>query len=340
VTNWTDIYAGQVEDVRDGLAAGPVVLSGVPGAGRVALAAELGAGRALLELRPARAGTAEGLRADAARDLVRLFDVVGEGRVSRAEFRTLIANAFKSKARDALAVAEGAPDGDLSFGDIVEAIPSRALVVVHDAHLLADGWAERALWTLRSRWQQSDPPWLVLLTRPWHERALTGRDAALFGFARVFELTPPDIGRWAELGDYRVAPDDLAWLLEQTRGLPRPTLAALARLRIQGPDMRAAWAVQVAEARPTAQWVDRLAHGLHPYGPRLLSAIAGNRPVYPAVPGARTDAIAAALRVMRDHDLIYQPIRRRWAISDPALVSHLAPMGMPPSRETTTAELP
>jgi hypothetical protein len=340
VTSWTEIYASQVEDVRDGLAAGPVVLSGVPGCGRVALAAELGAGRPLLELRPARAGTAEGLRADAARDLVRLFDVVVDGRVSRAQFRTLIAEAFKSKARDALAVAEGTPDGDLSFGDIVEAIPSRALVVVHDAHLLAEAWAERALWTLRARWQQSDPPWLVLLTRPWHESALTGRDAAFFGFARAFELIPPDIGRWAELGDYRVAPDDLTWLLEQTRGLPRPTLAALARLRIQGPDVRAAWAVQVAEARPTAQWVDRLAHGLHPYGPRLLAAIAGRRPVYPAVPGARTDAIAAALRAMRDHDLIYQPIRRRWVIADPALVSHLASMATTPARETTTAERP
>jgi hypothetical protein len=223
----------------------------------------------------------------------------------------------------------------MSFPKLVDGIPSQALVVVHDAHLLAEPWAERALWTLRARCQQRNSPRLILLTRPWHTSALTGRDAAFFGFGETFELTPPDLPRWLELTNYEIGTDDMAWLLEQTRGIPRPTLAAVKTLPASAGagtgsgDVQASWAAHVEAQRGAAKWIDRLAHGLHPYGPRLLAAIAGSEPVYPSVPEARTDAIASALRAMRDHDLIYQPIRRRWVVADPALVSHLVGLSRP-----------
>jgi hypothetical protein len=317
----TDIYKAQADDIADALEGEPVVLAGMPGTCRSEFLAELRPSLPRLHLRPARAGTAAALRADAAQALVRLLHVAS-GTSGRGQFNVLLAETFRTEAGRALAVARGEPDADLSFAEIVDAIPAATLVVVHDAHLLTEGWSERALWTLRARAQRPNSPQLALVTRPWHLKTITGRDAAFFGFAQAFELAPPELPRWMELTDYDISPDDLAWLLKQTRGLPGPTSAVLNRLGRDATDIRAAWALHVAEGRSTAVCVDRLAHGLHPYGPRLLAAIAADKPVYPAVPGARTDAIAAALRVMRDHDLIYQPVRRRWVIANPALVSH------------------
>jgi hypothetical protein len=89
-------------------------------------------------------------------------------------------------------------------------------------------------------------------------------------------------------------------------------------------DIPAARRTHVHESRRVADEVWRLAHGLHPYAPRLLTATAAGERVYASVPDARTDAIAAALRVMRDYDVIYQPRPRRWLVADAALVPHLA----------------
>jgi hypothetical protein len=322
----SEVYGGQAEDMRDALSAGPVVLSGVPGSCRAELTADLHPASPRLELRTARAGTAAGLRVDTARALLRFIDQ-SSAETSPRQFRALLAEFFGGKAQSAVAAAKGTRGSAMSFAEIIDGVPPQALVVVYDAHLLAEPWAERALWTLRARCQERDPPRLILLTRPWHASALTGREAAFFGFGETFELTPPDLPRWVQLTDYEIGPDDIAWLLEQTRSIPRPTLAAVERLHAG--DVRAAWAAHVGAQRGAARWIDRLAHGLHPYGPRLLTAIAGSEPVYPSVPEARTDAIAAALRAMRDHDLIYQPVPRRWVVADPALVPHLIALSRP-----------
>lgn len=317
----TEIYGGLAHEVHDSLEDGPVVLASVPGGCRAELAADLHPGEPRLELRPARAGTSAGLRVDAARALLRFIEHSPAG-ASPRQFRARLAEFFGERAGSALASAEGADDDALSFAEIVDGIPDHALVIVHDAHLLAEPWAERALWTVRARAQERGAPRLLLFTRPWHTSALTGPDAAFFGFAETVELPQPDLPSWVELTDYEIGPDDMSWLLDQTRGIPRPTVAALERVR-RGNDVRTAWAEHVESQRGAVRWIERLAHGLHPYGPRLLAAIAANEAVYPAVPDARTDAIATALRTMRDHDLVYQPVPRRWVIADPALVSHL-----------------
>ena len=322
----TEIYGALTHEVRDSLEAGPVVLASLPGGCRAELATDLYSGEPRLDLSPARAGTSAGLRVDAARSLLRFIDQSGPG-ASPRQFRARLAEFFGEKAGSALASAEGGDDDALSFAEIVDGIPNHALVIVHDAHLLAEPWAERALWTVRARAQERGAPRLLLLTRPWHTSALIGRDAAFFGFAETVELPRLDLPSWVTLTDYEIGPDDMSWLLDQTRGIARPTVAALERLHGGADDVRTAWADHVESQRGAARWIERLAHGLHPYGPRLLAAIAANDAVYPAVPDARTDAIAAALRVMRDHDLIYQPVPRRWVIADPALVSHLAAAG-------------
>jgi hypothetical protein len=322
--DWTELYGRQARDLRNALEVGPVVLAGVPGSGRSSLAADIAGGRRLLRLQPGIAGTAATLRQDTARDLLRVLAERESARGEHEDFEARVAEAFGARAPEALALARGKHDAELTFADVVDGIPSEACVVVHDSHLLAGAWAERALWTLRRRWQRGYSPWLNLLTRPWHVAAVAGPDAAFFGFARTEELSPPGLSGWINASRADVPTDQLTWLLQQTRGLPRPTLAVLAKLQEGASDVASAWTRHVAEMRGSAEWAERLARALHPYGPRLLGAIAMDRPVYPAVPTARTDAVASALRTLRDHDLIFQPARRRWVVADPALVPHLS----------------
>jgi hypothetical protein len=320
VTTWADVYGRQARDLRSSLETGPVVLAGVPGSGRSALAAEIASDRRQVRLRLSMAGTPAGLRQDAVHEVLRFLTAPGDPE----DFETRVAKAFGVRAPDALALARGKHDTRLSFAEIVDAIPSESCVVVHGSPLLASSWAERALWTLRNRWQRGHSPWLVLLTRPWHVEALAGSEAPFFGFSRTIELSPPSLENWIAASGAEIPTEELAWLIQQTRGVARPTLAVLEKLEEGARDLPSAWTSHVGETRDAAAWAERLAGALHPYGPRLLDAIAADRPVYPAVPGARTDAIAAALRAMRDHDLIFQPTRRRWVVADPALAPHLA----------------
>lgn len=310
--------------MRDALDAGPVVLSGVPGSGRAGLARDLEPGRPILELDPLRAGTAEGLRVDLLRAVLDLLERLGRDSSPTQSFEVLVTQAFGANARAALAAAERHEGASLSLAEILEAVPQLATMVVRDAHLMTEDWAKNALWAVRARCQRESAPRVVLLTRPWRLDGLVGPDAPFFGFAKVFDLADPDLAQWMDRLRGALPSSDLEWLVVQTRGLPRPTLAVLERVRDESSDVRSAWAAEVAAARPAAWWVVRLARGLHLYGPRLIGAIAANDPVYPAVPGARSDTVATALKTMRDHDLIYQPAPRRWVIADPALTPHLS----------------
>ncbi|MEA2406249.1 MAG: hypothetical protein QOE69_368, partial [Thermoleophilaceae bacterium] len=242
-----------------------------------------------------------------------------------------LAEAFGARSADALALVQGNVGIQLPLADIFAALPSHAALIVHDAHLLTDeAWAGRALWALRARMQRPDPPGLVLLSRPWHTEPLVGLDGPFFGFARLIGLPIPSADDWAMATDYTIKPEALNWLLRQTRGVPRTTLAVLEQLppsdreeRTQA-ELEAAWLAHARDAGEAAAAVRGLVRGLHRFAPRLLRAIAAGEPVYPSVPGARPDAIAKALGRMRDHDVIYQPGPRRWLVADPALVPHLA----------------
>jgi hypothetical protein len=323
VTTLTEIYGAQAEEAREAMDFGPLVLSGLPGSGAHRLALELLDDGAPIQIVPRRAATSDGLRFDLARSILRFLALHSGGATPYGDFELRVTKAFGSRAREALRLGEGEDAPDLSLTEIAMAIPGDAAVVVSDAHLLAQKWANRATWALRRRCQAEEPPRVVLLTRPWHANMLTGPDSAFLGFAQTIELTTPEPWSWGRAVD-DFPTDAVTRLIERTRGLPVPTLAVLARAREHKLSVANALASEIEAARPKAEAVERLAHGLHPYGPRLLAAVAANTPVYPAVPGARTDAIAAALRILRDHDLVYQPSQRRWVIADPTVAPHFA----------------
>jgi hypothetical protein len=315
---WIELYSDVAAYIADALEEGPLILSGLPGSGREPVVRELSVGGPIVEVRPREAATLAGLKLDMLNAVIGAFATVPDP--TPRDFNRFVATAFGRRARDVLTGLERGDPSGLSIAEILAGLPPNATVIVHDAHLLP-ALSDRALWALRARAHDPDSPRLALLTREWHRAGLVGPDAAFFGFGEVRDLPIPHMLRWLDVQP--AAADQLDWLLEQTRGLPRATFAVLDRAT-RGADLSAAWRAHVHNSGRVADEVRKLAHGLHPYAPRLLTAIAAEDRVYRSVPEARTDAIAAALRVMRDHDLIYQPRPRRWLVADPALVPHLA----------------
>jgi hypothetical protein len=322
---WTELYSDTATYVADALEDGPLVLSGLPGSGRAPLVRELSGNGPIIEIRPRAAATLAGLKLDMLNSLLGAFATFPDPTTPR-DFNRFVAAAFGRRAQDILTGVTRGDTSGLSIAEILAGLPANATVVVHDAHLMP-ALSDRALWALRARAQEPNSPRIALLTRAWHRAGLVSPDAAFFGFGQAVDLPVPSTLQWV---DVHPAPedDDLFWLLDQSRGLPRVTFAVLDRAR-KGLDIPSAWRAHVHESGRVAEEVLRLAHGLHPYGPRLLAAVAAGDRVYSSVPEARTDAIAAALRAMRDHDLVYQPRPRRWVIADPALAPHLAAARMP-----------
>ncbi|MGH2805625.1 MAG: hypothetical protein ACRDL4_21705, partial [Thermoleophilaceae bacterium] len=150
--------------------------------------------RPLIAIDPRGAATSAGLRVDLVRALLAVLlerDETGDERVLLdTPGRLALGRAFGPRAEGALSLAAGSLEASLSLDDLLSAVPESALLVVLDAHLLAERWAGRALWSLRARAAEAAPPWMLLLTRPW-QTGLTDREAAFFGFARRLELPAP-----------------------------------------------------------------------------------------------------------------------------------------------------
>jgi hypothetical protein len=319
------LSAQALDELRTAVSEGPVVLEtrsrGLAEAGVRDLASE----RPLIAIDPRGAGTIGGLRIDLARALLALLlgrhDDGKERVVLDTPGRLVLGRAFGPRAEEALSLAAGSLDSSLSLDDLLSAVPELALLVVHDAHLLAEPWADRALWSLRARAAEA-APWMLLVTRPL-QSGLTDRDAAFFGFARRLELAPPTQADWgralSEVGR-PVHPDDLQWLIDQTGGSPDITLEAL---RNDTRNVRRGWRACVAARRAVLDVVLDAARAAHPLGPRLLVAVACGQPPYPAVPDAKPARVAHALRRLRNHELVYQPEPRSWRLADPALAAAL-----------------
>ena len=315
------LYGEQIASVRVALDSGPVILSGLPGSELEEIAKR--AGDNVLPIAPARAAALPGLVHDVAQAVAAEIGVRSTLKLARLLNRQPVVVRLPE---GPTLISESGETTDFSWNDIVNALPPEHLIVVQDAHLLTEPWAERALWALRGR-AASEPLRVLLLTRPWHEDKLTDSRGPFFGFGKTHKIEQPQTARWRKAYDDRVAPDHLSWLLERTRGLVRPTMKTLDEAVDESsttPNVMAAWSWLELSSQQEAELAARLARGFHRFGPRLLAAIAAGQPPYAAVPGARPNAIATALRTLRDNDLIYQPAPRRWLIANPLLESSLA----------------
>ena len=305
----------------EALAEAPTVVTAQPGidASRLAVIA---AGRPTMFVDARNGGTEAGLRIDLARAALRVLlepdhDIKSIARLdTRARMR--LAEAFGAHAEGVMNLASSVLSDDLSFDDLVGGLPSDALLVFDHAHVMAQPWAERALWSLRGRAQEQVGPQLALVTRPWHSESLIGSEAAFFGFARLVDVAPPGPAQWARaLGtiDRSVAPVDLEWLLERADGNVAVVIEAFAS---DSRNVRRGWRNVVAAREHVVDSALSVASAVHPLGARLLHSVAADRAPYGAVP-AKPARIAHALRLLRDAELVYQPAPRRWRLTDPAL---------------------
>ena len=337
------LSAQALEELRAATAEGPVVLDTRSRGLAKAAVRDVAPERPLIAIDPRGAGTIGGLRIDLARALLSVLlerdEISGERVLLDTPGRLALGRAFGPRAEEALSLAAGSLESSLSLDDLLAAVPESALLVVHDAHLLSEAWAGRALWSLRARAADAGPPWVLLLIRPW-QTGLTGSEAAFYGFARRLELPAPSEADWARGLDEAgrpAEPHDLRWLTDQTLGHPDVTLEAL---RNDARDVRRGWRACVDARRVVLEVVLDAARAAHPLGPRLLVAVARGEPPYPAVPDAKPARVAHALRRLRDHDLVYQPEPRTWRLADPALAAALreratrlrAPPGPPAGR--------
>lgn len=319
-----------LEELRTAVAEGPVVLETRSRGLAESAVSDIAPGRPLIAIDARGAGTSGGLRIDLARALLAVLlerDEISDERVLLdTPGRLALGRAFGPRAEEVLSLAAGSLQSSASIDDLFSAVPESALLVVHDAHLLADRWADRALWSLRARAADPAPPGMLLLTRPW-QTGLTDREAAFFGFARRLELPVPteaDWGRALDEAGRPVQPHDLRWLTDQTDGNPDVTLEAL---RNEAKNVRRGWRACVDARRAVLDVLLDAARAAHPLGPRLLVAVAHGEPPYPAVPDAKPARVAHALRRLRGHDLVYQPEARTWRLADPALAVALRQRG-------------
>lgn len=315
-----DLYPREViDDLAAAIELGPVILVGVPGSARAAVAhaavRHLDRGEPLI-IDPARAGTLAALTADVARELVSIVldnpDPPLGGGLSPAQLGALQRFA-RLNAHDLLAAAQG--DQGVGFDTLLGLVDSQTPIVVRDAVQLTHRWARAALWTLRGRATDDDAPRMVLLARPHHRMADTGD--AFLGAAKTFRLRPPSApilaARLAEQGSL----DDLSanWITA-SRGLPGVVATAH---KLGAGHGEAGWAAMIAATAEHREVFQRLALEAHQLGPRLIEAVAQRQPPYGSVPGAAPALISKALAALRDVDLIIQPAARQWQIADPAL---------------------
>jgi hypothetical protein len=313
-------------ELRTAVVEGPVVLETRSRGLAEAAVRDLAPGRPPIAIDPRGAGTSGGLRIDLARALLAVLlgrnDISGGSVVLDTPDRLALGHAFGPRAEEVLTMAGGSLESSVTLDDLLSAVPESAALVVQDAHLLTEPWAGRAMWSLRARAADGAPPWILLLTRPWHT-GLTDREAAFFGFARRLEMPAPTEADWARALDgveRPVHPHDLRWLTEQTAGSPDVTLEAL---RNDAKNVRRGWSACVDARRVILDVVLDAARAAHPLGPRLLVAVARGEAPYPAVPDAKSARVAHALRRLRDYDLAYQPEARTWRLADPALAAAL-----------------
>jgi hypothetical protein len=196
------------------------------------------------------------------------------------------------------------------------------LVIVCDAHRLPTYllWELRELAGRRVR--------LLMLTHDGAPRALNDAEAPFYGNSVWIEMPTLSLPVWMVKleGKFQVPQELLYDLLGEVRSRTAATLEVLQRREDGGSQMSlaSAWFQAVNARTEEARLLADIAENIHELAPRLLLALAIGQAPYATMPDERSDRIALALRRLQGHDLIEQPAKREWQVSDPLMSAALA----------------
>jgi hypothetical protein len=300
---------------------GPLLLAGHVGSGSREFARELARHAPVAAvLDPLTAGGPEQLASQIisgliARDQPLEPERIGEPTREAERFRVAVADRYHEDASEAVEIYAGANASGWSVTRAIGTATVQPLIVALEAHRL--NGPTGALWELRdlaSRGQIS----LLLSSRPHQQEMLLGSEAPFYGAIQTLQMPQLSPKDWMHAIDRAIAPGDLEWLLERTRGRTQTMIETLAAWPTKT-SPRNAWRYAARARIPQAEELLRVSGAIHEFAPRLLSAIAADEPPYPAVVGARPNRIAKALSLLHEVDLIEQPRPRRWQIADPLL---------------------
>jgi hypothetical protein len=236
-----------------------------------------------------------------------------------------VARYYESDTQEALYAALELPEPDWTLTRALGPYPRDPLVIVRDAHRLP----AHMLWELR---ELAGPRVrLLMLTNDAHRSALNDAEAPFYGNSVWIEMPTLSIMVWMgrlEKEQVQIQYETLHDLLGQVRYRTAAALEVLKRSMDGESQMPLAFAwFQAVDARmEEARLLAGIAGSIHELAPRLLLALAVGQAPYAAMPDERSDRIALALRHLLRHDLVEQPAKREWQISDPLMSAALARM--------------
>jgi hypothetical protein len=327
VPSVADMHEGLLEMLRERTRVEPVILSAKAGMGGLDLALHVDEDNHYL-LDPVAAGgdsrvlihkltrqvieSLQSLPVEALRDPGREGDAA----------RLTVARYYEGDTQEALHAALEVPESDWTLTRALGPNDRVPLVLVCDAHRLPT----HLLWELREL--AGHGVRLLMLTHDGAPRSLNDVEAPFYGNSVWIDMPTLSLPVWmVKLEDeVQVPQESLHDMLGQVRYRTAAALEVLGRAEDGESQIPLAFAwFQAVDARMgEARLLAGIAENIHELAPKLLLALATGQAPYAAMPDERSDRIALALRRLQSHDLVEQPAKREWQISDPFMSAALA----------------
>ncbi len=327
VPSVADMHEGLLEMLRERTRVEPVILSAKAGMGGLDLTLCVDEDNHYLLDPVAAGGDAMVLIQKLTRQVIEslqplpveaLRDPGREGEAARLN----VARYYEGDTQEALQAALELPASDWTLTRALGPTQREPLVVVRDAHRLPT----HMLWELREL--AGSRVRLLMITNDAHRDALNDAEAPFYGNGVWIEM--PTLPLRAskerlEKGGINISYDSLDALLRHVRHRTAAALEVLERAPDVSPASLAyAWSQAVEARMGEARQLVSFASSIHELAPRLLLTLAVGQAPYAAMPDERSDRIALALRRLLRHDLVEQPAKREWQISDPLMSTALA----------------
>lgn len=327
VPNVAGMHEGLLETLRERVRVEPVILSAKAGMGALDIALHVDEDNYYLLDPVAVGGDSRVLIHKLTRQVIEglqplpveaLRDPGREGDAARLN----LARYYEGDTQEALHAALELPGSGWTLTRALRSADREPLLIVCDAHRLPTYllWELRELAGSRVR--------LLMLTHDGASRALNDAEAPFYGNSVWIEMPTLSLPVWmVKLEDeVQVQQESLQEMLGQVRYRTAAALEVLGRAEdgeLQIP-LAFAWFQAVDARMGEARLLAGIAENIHELAPRLLLALAIGQAPYAAMPDERSDRIALALRRLQGHDLVEQPAKREWQVSDPLMSAALA----------------